>query len=260
MLDEINCPLPKTAIFRFYGDLNWLLKPRRRGRETPLSFKGRQTVKHLIESLGVPHTEVGLILLDGRMVDWGYIPSSGDRLAVFPHFEQIDISPQYFDLSPMNEQPRFVLDGHLGRLAAYLRMLGFDAVYKNHVEDAELAILATREGRILLTRDRGLLKRKEIIYGCCLLTLDPCQQLLQVVRRYHLIDHLKPFTRCMACNGHLAEVPKEEVQSELEPKTRKYFNEFKRCADCNKVYWAGSHHVRMEGLIDWLKQQQSLPY
>jgi len=255
MPDDGNYLQQKTAIFRFYGDLNKLLVPNRRGRESMLDFKGRQTVKHLIESLGVPHTEVGLILVDGQAVDFSLIPSQDERVAIFPHFERLTLS-QLHQLRPsLDGQPRFALDGHLGRLAAFLRMLGFDALYFNHIDDSTLASLAIRDGRVLLTRDRGLLKRGTVVYGCCLLTLEPRLQLLQVVRRYHLTHYLKPFTRCMVCNGQLHEVRKADVLTQLEPKTRRYFDEFERCADCDKVYWAGSHHTRMLAVIEWLLQQ-----
>ena len=220
-----------------------------------MSFRGRQTAKHLVESLGVPHTEIGLILTGGQAVDFGYIPNAGERLAVFPHFEFLDF-PLLQDFQPSySGKPLFALDGHLGRLAAYLRMLGFDAIYRAHIEDAALAELAARENRIVLTRDRGLLKRKGVTRGCCLLTLEPRRQLLQIARRYALIGLVDPFTRCMACNGLLIEAPKGEISSRLEPKTRKYFNDFKRCADCSKVYWAGSHRDHMRVLIGWLNRK-----
>ena len=224
-----------------------------------MTFRGRQTAKHLIESLGVPHTEIGLIVAGGEAVDFGYVPFTGERLAIFPHFEQFNLLPQNNHSPPFSGKPRFALDGHLGRLAAYLRMLGFDAIYRNHIDDEALAEMAARENRILLTRDRGLLKHKEITHGCCLLSLEPPQQLVQVARRYALKDWIKPFTRCMACNGPLIDAPKVEILPRLEPKTRKYFNDFKRCADCEKVYWAGSHHQCMLGLIAWLKRQLDNP-
>ena len=119
--------LQKQVFFRFYGCLNELLTSKSHDLESSLAFKGRQTVKHLVESLGVPHTEVGLILSDGQPVDFGYIPRDGERLAVYPHFSNLingqDENLQYI----LNEKPRFLLDGHLGRLAAFMRMLGFDA-------------------------------------------------------------------------------------------------------------------------------------
>ena len=259
MGNEEGWRLLKKAVFRIYGDLNLLVETVKPSREVTVTFRGRQTTKHLIESLGVPHTEIGLILAGGEAVDFGYIPCGGERLAVFPYFERFDFLPLENYQPPFSGKPRFALDGHLGRLAAYLRMLGFDAIYRNHIDDEELAKMAARENRILLTRDRGLLKRKEITLGCCLLSLEPRQQLVQVARRYGLRDYMEPFTRCMACNGPLLPAPKAEIFPWLEPKTRKYFNDFKRCAECGKVYWAGSHHKRMLELIAWLQRQLDNP-
>jgi len=247
----------KCIVFRFYGNLNELLTSKPHKPENRLTFKGRQTVKHLVESLGVPHTEVGLILLDGQPVDFGYIPQDGERLAVYPHFSVLTNGQDENFQYSLNEKPRFLLDGHLGRLAAFLRMLGFDAQYDNRFGDEELTELAYRDKRILLTRDRGLLKRKKIENGCCLLSLNPREQLLQVARRYGLKKYFNPFTRCMACNGELRTVSKQEVLCELEPKTKLFYNLFMRCQDCKKIYWAGSHHDRMQLLIKWLEDHIS---
>lgn len=245
----------KQVMFRFYGTLNSLLLSKKRQNEHLLAFKGRQTVKHLIESMGIPHTEIGLIITDDQPVGFDHIPEDGERFAVYPHFKNLISDPNSRQWDSEDNLPHFLLDGHLGRLAAYLRMLGFDAAYYNHACDHQLAEWAEKERRILLTRDRGLLKRKNITEGCCLLSLDPREQLLQVCLRYKLGYLMKPFTRCMTCNEELVWVRKDDVLDELEPKTKLYFNHFKRCQSCNRLFWAGSHHKRMLTLIALLNER-----
>ena len=245
------------AIFRFYAELNNLLPANKRFQDIRQEFKGRQTVKHLIESQGIPHTEADLIIVNGRSVDFSYIPQEGDFISVYPVFETFDISPLIRLRPKPLREPRFVLDGHLGRLAAYLRMLGFDTLYRNDYSDEELASISVNETRILLTRDRGLLKRDQVTHGYLLTTRDPRQQLLAVVRRFDLISLFYPFSRCIACNGVLVTVSKADVIDQLESKTKLYFEEFKRCENCEKVYWKGSHHQHMITLIEWVRNNMS---
>ncbi len=246
------------ATFRFYAELNEFLPYNKRFSAQQVEFKGRQSVKHLIESCGVPHTEVDLVLVNGCSVDFNYLVKAQDVVSVYPVFESLDIIP----LLRLRPQPlrvaRFVLDGHLGRLAAYLRMLGFDALYQNECADEDLAEKSASQERILLTRDRGLLKRRMVTRGYCLLTRDSRQQLLAVMRRFDLLSQIKPFSRCIACNGLLQPVDKAEILHLLEPGTRKYFNDFSHCEQCGKIYWKGSHHERMQALIEWLRAEISL--
>jgi len=243
-----------NAIFRFYAELNEFLPYDKRFQPVTIPFKGRQSVKHLIESLGVPHTEVDLVLINGHSVDFRYLVQEGDRVAVYPVFEAMDITPLLKLRPEALREPRFVLDGHLGRLAAYLRMLGFDTLYRNDFEDENLAEISAQESRILLTRDRGLLKRKMVTHGFCLRTKDPRQQLLEVIKRFDLQGCFAPFTRCIACNGTLRRVEKADILDQLEPGTRKYFDDFSRCESCGKIYWKGSHHDRMLNLAAWINE------
>jgi len=239
----------KTAWFRFYAELNDFLPPRQRFTEIPLPFKGRQTVKHLVESLGVPHPEIDLIIVNGQSVDFNTIAQDGDRISVYPIFNTIDINSA-IRLRPQSPTEfRFILDGHLGRLAAYLRMLGFDCVYHKDIADGILADQAVSEQRILLTRDRGLLKRKTILHGYCLRSTDPLEQLQEIVLRFDLSGNYQPFTRCMSCNGLLEDVEKADIMHLLEPRTRQYIQRFKQCDTCGKVYWRGHHTERMEQII-----------
>ena len=243
------------ANFRFYAELNEFLPHNRQYQTLQVNFKGRQSVKHLIESSGIPHTEVDLVLVNGNSVDFSYIVKQDDRVAVYPVFESMDITPLLkLRPAPLREA-RFVLDGHLGRLAAYLRMLGFDSLYRNDYDDLELAQISDEQKRILLTRDRGLLKRSLVTRGYCLRTREPRQQLLAVVRRFDLLAQVRPFTRCITCNGVLEPVSKTEIEDQLEPLTRKYFQEFSRCGQCGQIYWKGSHHSRMQALLAWLESE-----
>jgi len=245
----------KTAHIRLYAELNYLLQKYRRYKWIPVKFKGRQSVKHLVESLGIPHTEIDLILANSHPVDFSYIVKDGDHVSIYPIFETFNIS----STSGLRPKPlrdtKFVLDCHLGRLAAYLRMLGFDAIYKNNFPDEELADISSEQKRILLTRDRGLLKRDKITHGFLIRTRNPREQLLSVVRRFDLMDDIKPFTRCMTCNGLLAEKKKKDVLDKLEPNTKRYFSKFKECEECGRVFWKGSHHERMNELIGWVRKR-----
>ena len=225
-----------TASFDFVGILENLLARDLRGKEITLTFSNHQSVKHLIESLGVPHVEVGSVTANGEPVEWRYRPRTGDRIVVQP-------------ATGCPTEPHFLLDNHLGRLAAYLRMLGFDSQYDNAFSDEQMAEILESDARILLTRDRRLLMRKVVRYGYCLRSLEPQEQLQEVIHRFNLKPSIKPFHRCLRCNGILQPVEKATVLDRLEPKTKLYYNEFAHCPDCDQIYWKGSHFERMEKLI-----------
>ena len=236
----------KVARFDFDPELLPLLKQNLRDKPIELRFQGPQSVKHLIESLGVPHTEIGQVIVNGRPTGTEYIAHNGDRILVQP-------------VAPVIEAvgPRFVLDGHLGRLASHMRMLGLDCLYHNGFEDKELVRISVEDERILLTRDRMLLMHKVITRGYLLRSLDPTEQLQEVVRRYGLMQWVKPFQRCMRCNHPLETVRKERVLEKLEPLTKKYYDEFKLCPVCDQVYWKGSHYERMLESIEKLSTNDS---
>lgn len=238
-----------VAWFRFYAELNDFLAPERRFAGSPYSFYSTTSVKDAIESFGVPHTEVDLILVNGDSVEFGYPLRDGNRVSVYPVFEAFDIT----GLLRVRPKPlrvtRFVLDIHLGRLAAYLRMLGFDTVYRNDCHDEELARISAGEHRILLTRDVGLLKRSTITHGYLVRSNQPHAQLREVVERFDLFGSLAPFERCLRCNTSLVPVSKEAVADRVPPRTLEHYDEFRRCPGCERIYWKGSHFRRMEKLI-----------
>ena len=220
-------------------------------RKLAFDYQLRQSgsIKDLIESLGVPHTEVDLILVNGESVDFNYIIQDGDRISVYPVFEALDITPVvHLHPKPLRET-RFVLDVHLGRLAAYLRMLGFDTLYRNDFDDSELADISIKEHRILLTCDKQLLMRKQITHAYYVREREPQKQLLEILSRFDLYGQQQPFSRCMHCNGSIYLVTKKSIESHLMPRTREYYNEFWQCAKCRKIYWKGSHYQRMQKLI-----------
>lgn len=242
----------KAALFRFYADLNDFLRPQQQQQAfRHLVYDGTQSVKHLIESMGVPHTEVEVILANGRSVDFNYLVQADDQISVYPPFAAIDVLP-VVPLRPSLTPPhRFILDNHLGKLARYLRLLGLDARYVNNTTaDAELAHIAYEEKRVLLTRDRGLLKRSNVIYGYCLRTRDSTQQLTAVLHRFQLHNEIAPWTRCLRCNGLLQPVAKKAILHRLEPKTKLYFNEFRMCEVCDHIYWQGSHFARLQAIVN----------
>jgi uncharacterized protein with PIN domain/sulfur carrier protein ThiS len=236
-----------SANFCFRDELNDFLIPTRKGAAFDYPFSENPSVKHLIEALGVPHTEVSAIHVNGEPVNFSYRVQQGDRIEIIPASQPDGEHP--------GPEPRFVLDNHLGQLATYLRMLGFDTLYRNDYQDEELAQVTAQEGRILLTRDRRLLMRKAIVYGYCIRDLDPRQQVLEVLRRFGLSGKIAPFQRCLRCNHPLQPVSKESVLDRLEPLTKRYYEEFHLCPTCNQVYWKGSHYERMQGLIEAVTRQ-----
>jgi uncharacterized protein with PIN domain len=243
---------PYSASIRFYAELNDFLPAERKQRTLIHYFELSASIKDVIESLGVPHTEVELILANGQSVDFSYLVRDGDWISVYPMFESLDISPLVRVRPEPLRETRFVLDVHLGRLAGYLRMLGFDTLYRNDYDDQELARISSREQRILLTRDRGLLKRSIVTHGYCLRTTQPRQQLLEILRRFDLFRSIKPFLRCIHCNGQLEPVEKALIIERLPPKTGRYYQEFRRCRGCDRIYWKGSHFTRMQQFIESL--------
>jgi len=237
---------------RFYEELNDFLPPERRKVGFTHALTRRTAVKDLIESFGVPHTEVELILANGEPVEFSYIVQPDDRISVYPMFESLDASP----LIRLREKPlrdtRFVVDANLGQLARYLRLLGFDALYRNDFTDAQVAQIGSEEHRVVLTRDRALLKQKIITHCYFVRAAKPHEQVREVLARLDLYRLLRPFTRCLRCNGELEVVDKETVLDQLQPKTRQYYERFRRCKACAQAYWRGSHFKRMEKLCEYL--------
>ena len=242
---------------RFYGSLNDFLAPERRGVGFVHALHGPCSVKDLIESLGPPHPEVDVVLVDGQAVDFSHRVTDGQRLAVYPLFSSIDVTSLVRVGPPPLSELRFLLDVGLGRLSGLLRMLGFDTLWRNDSADAELARVSRDEQRILLTRDLGLLKRSEVVHGYFPRETDPSQQLVEVVRRFRLSEHMRPFTRCIACNASLSAASPEEVRGRVPERVQATFTRFQQCPECKRVFWAGSHHERMQAIIDKLRELEA---
>jgi len=235
---------------RFYEELNDFLAPELRKRAFDHDFERRTSVKDMIESFGVPHTEVEIILVNGQSVGFSHIVQDGDRISVYPVFESLDVTPLIRLRPEPLRIPKFVLDTNLGRLARYLRLLGFDCLYENDFEDAVVAKISSEQQRTLLTRDRALLQRRIITHGYFVRAVRPRLQVPEVLSRFDLYRLVAPFSRCIRCNGTLQDVDKATVEDRLEPKTRKYFDTFRICTGCGQIYWQGSHYERSMRLVD----------
>ncbi|MBN1338376.1 MAG: Mut7-C ubiquitin/RNAse domain-containing protein [Bacteroidales bacterium] len=234
--------MPATAYFRFYEELNDFLSQKRKKSTFSYTFFGTPTVKDVIEAIGVPHTEVDLILANGESVSFFYKPGNNDHISVYPVFESIDIK----DVTRLRPEPlrkiKFILDVHLGKLARYLRMSGFDTLYQNDFEDQEIIRLALKEKRIILTRDIGILKNGSVTHGYFIRSDRPARQINEVIQRFDLKNctHVSP--RCIECNGIIQSADKESVLALIPENTRKYFHAFFQCNSCGRVYWEGSHN------------------
>jgi uncharacterized protein with PIN domain len=236
--------------FRFYGQLNDFLPYAHRGRPFACTLRMAASVKDVIEGLGVPHPEVDVILVDGEAQDFLYRVRDGDRIAVYPRFEAIDLGSLRRVGLPLPDPIRFAVDEHATKLASLLRLAGFDALTDSG--DAVLADRAAAEARVVLTRDVALLKRNEIKWGHWVRNIIPARQLGEVVARFDLAGRARPFSRCLRCNVPVVPVSVEAAASRLLPRTRTAFREFHECPACRRVYWKGAHYHAMCRLLETL--------
>ncbi len=232
-----------------HGKLNDFLPNCSTENSVQVSFNQKTALRHIVEVIGIPHPEVGIVQVDGHEADLNYPVQDGDIIHIY---SRVVVEQQY-----SQGGPKFVTDNHLGKLTDYLRLLGFDAVYARDWLDEDIAQYASEHGCILLTRDRGLLKRKIVTDGYCVRADDPEQQLAEVVAQYRLNSHITPFQRCPRCNGKLTPVKKEDIIEQLQPLTRKYYDEFTRCAGCGQIYWKGSHFQHMQNMFSSYLRQNS---
>lgn len=240
--------------FRFYAQLNDFLPAGRRGRRFTRVVDGVATVKDTIEALGVPHPEVDVIVVNGKTEDFTYRLRDGDDVSVYPAFRSIDISSVRRWGTDPPQPMRFALDVHLGKLTSLLRLVGFDTVVA--ADDADVASLAARDGRVVLTRDVGLLKRSVIRHGYWVRHTDPESQLAEVLERFDLAKRVDPFVRCLRCNTLLVPVDAGAVADRLPPRTRAAgFRQFHRCPGCDRVYWKGSHYDRLVRVIERVRER-----
>lgn len=239
-----------TAHFTFHGTLNFFLQRRQRNTTIHHQFDWKASIKDMLEAQGPPHPEVELVTINGLAVGWETIVQDGDNIHAYADFEAIDIPDKVRLIPPYPIRPQFILDTHLGKLANYLRMMGFDTLYRNDYDDDELAQVSHDETRIVLTRDFGVLKRGIVIYGYFVRNTDPLKQIVEISQRYGLAEHLKPFSHCIKCNGKTIAVDKQSIVDQIPEDTASFYDEFQQCQSCGQVYWKGSHHQKMQRLID----------
>ena len=235
-----------VAYFRFYEELNDFLPVEKRKTLFQFEFKGNPSVKDAIESMGVPHVEVDLILVNSKSVDFSYKLMNNDSVSVYPVFESFNVS----SVSHLREKPlrdlKFVADVHLGKLTKYLRLCGFDTFYRSDLSDNDIIEISTVDKRAILTRDRGLLKNKKITHGYWIRSQYPDEQLKEVFQHFDIKKPAALFTRCLECNGILHDIEKKEILGQLLPMTRRYYRKFKICNGCRRIYWNGSHYRSMK--------------
>jgi uncharacterized protein with PIN domain len=238
------------AWFRFYEELNEFLPKEKRKQLFPYPFNGNPSVKDAIEALGVPHVEVDLILVNSLSVDFSCKLRNADSVSVYPVFESFDITPvTHLRKKPLRDL-KFILDVHLGKLAKYLRLCGFDTCYRTDYNDQEIISLSLSDKRIILTHDVELLKNKQVNHGYWIRSQHLNEQLKEMFHRFDLKNQIRPFSLCMECNGLLVDVSKKDILDRLLPRTREYYQKFKKCSDCDRIYWEGSHYERMRKYID----------
>lgn len=238
---------------RFYGELNIFLSPQRRKRVFSYSVKGHPSVKDTLEALGVPHTEIDCILINGKSVDWSYHIKGGERIFVYPPHPR-PCRKRIKRLQPKPPAcPKFILDVHLGKLARQLRLLGFDSLYDRNFTDPQIIKIAGEQSRVVLTRDAGLLKNKAVLYGYYVRPIYADKQMEEILKRFNLSHKIKAFSLCLECNGKVKRVAKAKIENRLPLETKQYYHKFQLCQSCGKVYWKGAHFDRLSRVI--LKSQ-----
>ena len=235
---------------RFYEELNDFLPLEKQKIRFDHSVATKTSIKDIVEALGVPHTEIDLILVNGKSVDFTYQIKNNDDISIYPVFEKLDISEiNHLRPEPLRN-PKFILDVHLGKLARHMRLLGFDTIYDNSYADKTIALHSQNENRIVLTRDIGLLKNKIISRGYWIRQTDPEKQIREILDTFDLYRKCQPFTRCIECNGLLEEIEKKEIDRFIPPLAKKYYAHFMQCHSCKRIYWEGTHYQKLKAWVD----------
>jgi uncharacterized protein len=246
---------PFIIRLKFHGDLPFFLETRTRPETIERALREKTSVKDVIESCGVPHSEVDLILVDGQPVDFHHTLRTDADVDVYP----VGLMPTRFPKNRLqvSNSMEFVADGHLGKLARDLRLLGFDVAYDRDADDRQLLAIMRESNRALLTRDRRLLMHAMVQHGYYLRSQNPINQTIEVLRRFDLFSAITPFTRCLRCNAPLQKVAKADVIEKLEPLTKIYYEQFRRCTGCDQIYWAGSHFSKLQTRLEGIRAQFS---
>lgn len=238
---------------KFHGDLTFFLKSKANNRIIDRHLDEKASVKDVIESCGVPHPEVDLILANTKPVDFSHLIVADADVDIYPVQQDCGLFKE--NRLQVPSIIRFVADGHLGTLARNLRLLGFDVAYDCHAQDRELLCVMEREDRALLTRDRRLLMHSIVRHGYCPRSQIADDQTIEVIRRFELLDFIAPFTRCLRCNALLQKVGKADVIEKLEPLTKIYYEDFRRCTGCGRIYWAGSHFSKLQRRLEKIRER-----
>lgn len=254
MQNDLHSPVKHHTYFRFYEELNDFLPPSKRKKSFIYEYISTPSIKDTIEAIGVPHSAIDLILVNGKSVSFEYKMKGGEQVSVYPVFELFDITPLVHLRSKPLRETKFIVDVNLGKLARKLRLLGFDTLYRNDLKDDEIVKYSVMDKRIILTRDKAILKHGSVTHGYWVRNIKSCSQVREVIDYFQLVNQLKPFTRCSCCNGMLQPVEKSVVQERISLKTSQIFNVFMLCGQCKKVYWRGSHYERANQWIAKLKQ------
>ncbi|MFN8257231.1 MAG: Mut7-C RNAse domain-containing protein [Bacteroidales bacterium] len=240
----------KFVYIRLFGGLDFFVPDKFRDKIIRLGFFGSPSVKDIVESIGIPHTEFELVTVNGELSSFEINVKNNDHLIVYPHFYSLQVTNDSSHDKNNLQEIKFVVDVHLGKLAGLLRLLGFDALYRNDLADDEIIKIANTENRIVLSRDLGILKNSLVKHGYFPRSQDPKIQLKEVMDRFNLNSRMKPFSRCIKCNGELRSTKKELIKSQLQENTRIFHDEFYQCINCKKIYWKGSHFNKMKEFID----------
>jgi len=239
----------QKGIFRFYEELNDFLPKHRRKTDFEGEFKGKRSIKDMIEALGVPHTEIDLILVNGKSVDFNYILQNKDRVGVYPVFESLNIT----DVTLLRKIPlrrhKFIADINLGNIVKYMRLLGFDLYYDSLLSTRKIIDISKRESRVILTKNRKLLKFKDVTHGIFIRPGITKEQIRQIIDYLDIRDNIKPFSRCLRCNTLLKSVSKEKILDRIPPRTKEFCDEYVQCQSCDKIYWKGTHFFNMKKVV-----------
>jgi len=255
MPSQVHAKPVKQAFLQFYGALNDFLPKNRQGVNFPYQFTNGPSVKDVIEAIGVPHVEVDLILVNGYSVAFNHNLRGKEKIEIYPRGEAPELSPLVHLSAKPLPRAKFIIDVNLGKLARKLRLLGFDSRYGNDLQDRDIVEQAIQEQRIILTRDKGILKYGSVTHGYWLRSDDPKRQVNEVMKHFQLLQDIQPFTLCSSCGGPLVQVDAKQLMERLPQDTRQQFKLFMECQLCRQLYWQGSHYTR---ICNWIKKLKHL--
>jgi len=243
------------ATFRFYEELNDFLPKHKRKTDFRAGFQGKRSIKDMIEAIGVPQTEIDLVLVNGESLDFSYILKDGDRVSVYPVFESLNIENATRLRKIPLRRTKFIADTHLGDIVKYMRALGLDVHFDPSISSRKIIEISMEEDRIILTKSRNLLKFKEVTHGIFIRPGTCEEQIRRIVDYLDIRDQIRPFSRCLHCNSLFRSIPKESIAHRIPPKTKELCDKYVRCESCARIYWKGTHYVSMQKVVDRIMGQ-----